>query len=228
MKTLFSVLFTVGVMTLGCSADTRNPEVLALIQDVSELPAELEAMAVGPNEDSPYAQRLRRRESLYLQLHQRGENAVTALATGLSDADVSIRRASALALGALGRGYFVSGRQLAELDILSALAALEDALLDTDDRVRHLATNAIAVMGPEAASAVPQLIIQLQSGDEGDRNTAAIALRQIGRAASAALPALEVALSDPSDDVRTFARLAIDGIDSSETEQSGSQTDGGF
>jgi HEAT repeat protein len=67
-------------------------------------------------------------------------------------------------------------------------------------------------IGPEAQSAVPELITLLSSPDEGSRNSACIALRGIGPTGKPALPALQKSLSDPSKDVRRFAELAIKSI----------------
>lgn len=75
--------------------------------------------------------------------------------------------------------------------------------------MRAWAAQAIGEIGPDAAQAVPALIVMLTDGDEGARNGACIALTGIGPAAKEALPALRTALSDPSADVRGFAKRAI-------------------
>jgi len=179
-----------------------------IVQELRELPTPL---AAGPRSDGTIDPIEERRRELYGRLRQLGDNALPALARGLRDQDVRIRRNVALALNALGGTWF--DRSQPRMDIRACLPALITTLEDSDTNVRAWAAQAIGEIGPDAAQAVPALVAMLVTGDEGSRNSACIALRGIGPAAKAALPALRNALSDPSADVRGFAKRTIEGIE---------------
>lgn len=152
----------------------------------------------------------KRREELYGRLRRLGDDALPALARGLSDPDVRIRRNVALVLNILAGKWYKQSEPA--LNIRPCLSALIAALKDSDASVRARAAHAIGVIGKDAARAIPALLILLRNTDEGSRNGACIALRGIGPAAKRAIPALRHALDDPSKDVRQFARQAIDSI----------------
>jgi len=179
-----------------------------IVQELRGLPTPLQAEMRSDGSMVPTEQR--RRES-YGRLRELGDDAVFALARGLSDPDVQLRRNATLALNALGGTWF--DRSQPKMDIRAALLALIVALDDTDTNVRAWSAQAIGQIGSDAAPAVPALIELLSNEDEGSRNGTSIALRGIGRAATEALPALRRALSDPSADVRGFARRAIERIE---------------
>jgi HEAT repeat protein len=147
---------------------------------------------------------------LYDQIRLLGPEGVLALARGLQDDDVQLRKNAALAISVLA-GAWVDP-SWPKLDIKTALPALIAALQDSEPNVRWWSAQAIGEIGPDAESAVPELITLLSNPDEGSRNSACIALRGIGPAAKTALPVLRNSLSDPSKDVRRFAELAIKSI----------------
>lgn len=192
-----------------CAPDAprpRTPDATVLVEQLRALSTPIRAMGPDTAEET-----LRR--SVYQQLLVLDSEAVTALAQGLRDPDVGMRRNVALAFGVLGGGWwpFECGQRKA--DISAALPALLGALADADPSVRGWSAQAIGGIGANAASAVPALVELLANDDEGSRNSACIALRGIGPPASAALPALRRAREDPSSDVRRFAALAIESIE---------------
>ena len=154
-----------------------------------------------------------RRTELFVRLGELGPEAVSALARGLSDAELGVRRNAALTLAVLGSRWYESGERQSRLDIESALPALTAALRDEDGLVRSRSAQAIGEIGPAAAPAVPALIELLKNKEEGSRIGACIALRGIGPPANAALPVLKRALADPSNDVRRFATNSIAAIE---------------
>jgi HEAT repeat protein len=187
---------------------SNQSEAGQLVQQLRELPTPLPAVPRSDGRPDPVEER---RRELYARLRDLGDDAVFALAIGLSDTDAQLRRNVALALNALGGTWF--DRSQPKMDIRAALLALMVALDDPDTHVRAWSAQAIGQIGPDADQAVPALIAMLTNGDEGSRNSACIALRGIGPAAKAALPALRNALSDPSADVRGFAKRAIERIE---------------
>jgi HEAT repeat protein len=152
-----------------------------------------------------------RRRELYAKLRELGDRALPALARGLRDPDVQLRRNVALFLDASAGGWVDSWRR--KMTIESVLPALIVSLEDQDGRVRELSAQAIGEIGPNAAAAVPALVTLLANVEEGSRNSACIGLTGIGPSATNALPALRNALSDSSEAVRRFARRAIDRIE---------------
>lgn len=82
---------------------------------------------------------------------------------------------------------------------------------DTDTRVN--ACVELAKAGPDAAPAVPALIVALKDSDFLVRRLAANALGVIGPKAKEAIPALKEATKDRDASVRTEAIGAIQGID---------------
>ena len=201
------VVVAIAVALFSCSGSQLD----GLVSELGALPATLgpQIRSDGRAIDDEVA-----RSRLYTQLYYSGEAGVLALGRGLRHEDVQIRRNSALALFALGFGFYPWGDiRLPKLDISPALQDLEGALVDDDARVRASAAQAIGQIGPAAGSAVMRLIDMLDSDVEGDRNSACIALRFIGPPAIEALPALRGALSDPSEHVRRSAELAIAAIE---------------
>ncbi|HET6248433.1 MAG TPA: HEAT repeat domain-containing protein [Tepidisphaeraceae bacterium] len=76
-----------------------------------------------------------------------------------------------------------------------------------DDRAATLA--ALAIIGPDAAAAVPELQTLLGSDDNALRIEIADTLGEIGPRASAAVPALVRMMDNPSFDIRQSASLAL-------------------
>lgn len=178
-----------------------------LVRQLRAFPAALPAIARSDGSIDPVEQR---RQELYARIRALGQRALPALARGLTNSDVQVRRNVALFLNvAAGSWSALTGPRL---DIQSCLPELVTALHDSDARVRGLAAQAIGEIGSLAAPAVPALVA-LTNPDQGSRNSACIGLTGIGPAAREALPALQRALSDRSPDVRRFAQRAIDKID---------------
>jgi len=79
----------------------------------------------------------------------------------------------------------------------AAVAPLANELQrSTDPEVRFQATVALAFIGPDAESAVPQLVSALKDENVAVRRGAARALGQIGPGAASAVPSLIQALQD--------------------------------
>jgi HEAT repeat protein len=123
------------------------------------------------------------RRKLYEELRQLGDAALPALARGLRDSDVRLRRNVALALGALGGTWW--DRAKTRLDITPLLSDLVRALKDEDPLVRNWSAQAIGNIGAGAGPAVPALVALLEKEEES-RISVCGALRQIGPPARAA------------------------------------------
>jgi HEAT repeat protein len=180
----------------------------SLVQQLRPLPTPLPA--TGRSDGSIDPIELQRRE-VYGQIRKLGNDALPALARGLNDPDVRLRKNVALALGALAGTWWDAS--VPAMDIRPLLGELIGALKDEDASVRAWSAQAIGAIGSDAAPAVPALIALLANSDEGSRNSAGIALHGIGPAARDALPALRKALEDPSVNVRRFAKRAIERIE---------------
>ena len=204
-----AALLMVGGAASGRSlTQAESASVDQLVRELATFPAALPATVRSDGRPDLVEER---RRAVYGRLRDMGQDALPALARGLADPDVRIRRNVALFLNAAGGGWW--SRSEPKLDIQSCLPALIAALSDSDPRVRHLAAQAIGTVGPAAASAVPALTTLLSDADEGSRNSACIGLAGVGPAARGALPALRRALTDASSDVRRFAQRAIDRIE---------------
>jgi HEAT repeat protein len=179
-----------------------------LVQELRNLPPILARTERKDGRIDPVEQR---RHAVYARLREIGQPAVPALARGLADPDVGIRRNVALFLIVGGMGLW-SPRE-PRFDLQGLVPALTAALSDSDPTTRGFAAQAISTVGAAAAPAVPALIALLNNADEGSRTGACLGLTGIGPAAKAALPALRRALSDSSDNVRGFAQRAIEKID---------------
>lgn len=179
----------------------------SIVQQLRDLPTPLPGWGRSDGKVDPVE---RRRDTLYRRLLKLGDRALPALARGLEDPDVALRRNVALALDVLANGY--GQRSQERLDVRGCLPALVAALQDPEMYVRAWSAQALGGLGPGAAPAVPALIGLLEQYDEGGRNSACMALGEIGPAAGEALPALRRALRDPSKDLRGFARRAIEKI----------------
>ena len=190
----------------GLSSSVQDPAD-EVVQQLRQLPTPLPATAPSDGTVDPVEQR---RRELYGELRRLGADALPALARGLRDPDVHLRRNVALALNVLAGNWYDRSKE--RMDIRAALPVLIAALQDADGSVRAWSAQAIGEIGPDAAQAVPALVMLLGNADEGSRNSACIALYGIGPAAKAALPALEKALSDPSADLRRFAQRAVEKI----------------
>jgi HEAT repeat protein len=203
-----AVVFAVGCLAPAPREQAESAQADHLVRALGEFPPALKATVRSNGTPDPVEAR---RAVAYQRLRDLGEGAMPALARGLTDPDVRVRRNVALFLAVAGGNWRTPGEP--KLNIESCLNALTGALADSDPRVRQLSAQAVGTIGPAAAPAVPALIKLLEDEDEGSRNSACIGLADIGPAASAAMPALRKALNDPSNDVRRFAQRAIEKIE---------------
>jgi hypothetical protein len=202
-------LFIIGIALTSHARTQSAPEdVSELVRQLGRFPAAISPGVQG-NTGRPLPAE-QQREALFIKLRALGASAVPALRLGLADSDVQIRRNVALYLGWEGGNYARHAPQ--PLDLKPFLSQLVIALRDDDERVKALSAQALAHIGADAVSAVPDLVRLLASPSEGVRNSACIGLAGIGPVAKDALPALRRALDDSSKDVRQFAQRAIDKI----------------
>jgi HEAT repeat protein len=205
--TLLALTGTVAMGPPAGLSSSVQDQAERVVQQLRQLPTPLPATGRSDGSIDPVEQR---RRELYSELRQLGPDALPALARGLKDPDIQLRRNVALALNVLAGNWY--NRSKERMDIRAALPALIAALQDADGSVRAWSAQAIGEIGPDATQAVAALVMLLGNADEGSRNSACIALYGIGPAAKAALPALEKALTDPSADVRRFAQRAVEKI----------------
>jgi HEAT repeat protein len=141
------------------------------------------------------------------------DRVIGALARGLSDQDVPVRRSSAWAMDHLG--VFI-GWDMTGCDVRPAVDAAARALKDEDEEVRSFAAWSLSRMGEKALPAVPALLEAAGDSSSGVRHGAAYALGRIGPKAVEAVPTLEKMLSDDDETVPTFAAEALGRIKSAE------------
>lgn len=102
----------------------------------------------------------------------------------------------------------VAFRRLSEIG-RPAVPALVDLMREHGAPVRGDAFNALANLGPRAASAVPELL-EMLNGDQPElRRDAAWILGTIGPAAESAVPSLTSLLQDPDPRLRDVAARAL-------------------
>src|SRR5687768_6683483 len=182
-------LFTLG-RTQSAAQPNASNRAAVLVQELRQFPAGLPAIA--RSDGSPdLAEEQRRR--VYKELTALGPAAIPALADGLADADVQVRRNVAFFLN-MAAGTWNKSLE-GKLDIRGCLRSLIAALKDPDARVRQLAAQAVGTIGPDASSAVPALVALLAYPDDESRNGACAGLMGIGSRARTALPELRKALS---------------------------------
>jgi hypothetical protein len=191
-------------LSVAAQSSAPPPDAARLVQELAQFPDALRLFPDGhgrlpPNEEHS--------KGIYRELRALGPSANAALASGLTDGDVRVRRNVALYLSWEGGNYSKLAPE--PLDVRPFLDPLARALRDPDQRVKELSAQALAHVGAPAAVAVPDLVRLLSDPAEALRNSACIGLAGIGPAASDALPALRKALSDASKDVRAFAQRAI-------------------
>jgi HEAT repeat protein/lysophospholipase L1-like esterase len=96
----------------------------------------------------------------------------------------------------------------------AVVAALVEALSDTDPVMRAAAAYGLTSIGPAASAAAPRLAAALRAdGAEAVRSAAARALGALGAGAKAGVPALFEALTDPREGVRWSAAEALSKMD---------------
>jgi HEAT repeats len=182
---IFITVFLLSVSGTSLVITRAQSQADILVQQLRDLPTPLPPLT---NSNGVVKPEERRRRQLYDQIRHLGPEGVLALARGLHDDDVQLRKNAALAFNVLAGAWF--DPSWAKLDIKTALPALIAALQDREPNVRGWSAQAIGEIGPDAESAVPELITLLSNQDEGSRNSACIALRGIGPAAKTALPVL--------------------------------------
>jgi HEAT repeat protein len=129
---------------------------------------------------------------------------IPALAAGVDDTDVRVRRATLDVLEAMGQ------------DAVAAVPALVHALSDRDRFVRWAAARALGkVHPPRPETVVAALAALLSDADPDLRLTAATSLREYGSQARAAVPALLILSrsSDPEQRVAAIRTLESAGGD---------------
>jgi hypothetical protein len=172
-------LLLIAAIVAPVMAQTQTPAD-KVVAELRTLPAPLPRPmgSEGPVIESEVTRR-----RLYEELRQLRAEALPALARGLRDPDLRLRRNVALALGALGGTWW--DRAKMPLDISPLLADLVRALKDEDSFVRNWSAQAIGNIGSEAGPAVPALVALLKKEEES-RISVCGALRQIGSPARAA------------------------------------------
>jgi len=86
---------------------------------------------------------------------------------------------------------------------------LSQALKDADRSVRMEAIYALAAIGPDAESVLPQLIETLKATDADVRLAGAYAVPIVGLRSSATLPAIRAALNDRDPRIRAEAASGL-------------------
>ena len=141
------------------------------------------------------------------------QRAVTALIRRISDRNPKVQRAVAEALGRFGQEDVGDDSSLAVLALTKALAENNGQSRADAQQVQIDTSAALGNFGAQAAVAVPQLQIALQSWNPGVQRAAAFALAQIGPMARTAAPALQTTLVDGGKEVRRVAAFALGRID---------------
>lgn len=129
--------------------------------------------------------------------------------TALRDADEDVRLAVLEALANLG------APDLTELPIM--LSRLRNSVERQQFKPCLLIARSLALLGPRAKDAVPDLREMFKAEDRSVRAAALLTLRKIGSAAREAAPELGEALKDTDREMRMQAALALTAIDPSLT-----------
>jgi HEAT repeat protein len=163
------------------------------------------------------------------KLHPEDESrmkaAVDQLVASLGSDDASLRLAAAKGLQSLDVEPDVLGPRLIEMlndsdpivahNLVDAIASLGEPVAEragnalSNAEVRELAVRVLERLGPQAKSAVPDLVAAMASAEGEFRQQMQTVLGQIGPDAAPASGELIRSLSDDSDGVRISALLAI-------------------
>lgn len=144
--------------------------------------------------DNKYARTRLKAVQALGHLGSAGKEAIPTLAKALHDLDEDVRQAAARALAQIGP---------------AAVPVLVQELKHPVFQFSRRAAYGLALMGPEAAEAVPALIPCLKLGAPDVRALAAHALGEIGPPAAKAATALTLLLDDPSKEVTKQAQGAL-------------------
>lgn len=129
------------------------------------------------------------------------QETLPALAVGIDDPDVRVRRATLDVLEAMGHGA------------ASAIPTLVRALSDRDRFVRWAAARALGKVRPrQPETVVPYLAALLGDADPDLRVTAAASLREYGKLARSALPALLAAAQGRDPELRAAAIRTLETV----------------
>jgi HEAT repeat protein len=225
------LLSVAGVLLLGGAAGVggwflyeRSPERTA--QRLRQSSAVTELIA-GLSHESPLVRKAAA-ERLG-DLGKDADQAVPVLEPALADGEAPVRRAALHSLGKLGRESPKAVKSLVEYlkavvrdapddherheEVLALLVSLGPsaatdlglALKDPSDRVRSYAADGLRQLGPNAQTAVPQLLSSLQDGS--GRNDVIKALGAVGPSARDAIEELLKAIKD--EGLRMNAALAV-------------------
>jgi HEAT repeat protein len=160
-----------------------------------------------------------------------GEKPLRVLQNAVDSDNDASRIAGIKAIGEVGKGALSLLPQLCRCatggssDVrefaVATLAAFEDdmavrtllvCLSDDEWRVRWKAAQALAVLGPKAAQAIPQLAATLKDNNWMVRAASAEALGAMGPAARGVRDQLESLLRDPVEEVRAAGRGALSNL----------------
>ncbi len=118
--------------------------------------------------------RMVKRDKIVKVLRANGKESVVALAKGLKDPKVQMRRNASLLLGEFA-GVFGDARE----DITEAIPALAEAVNDKDFNVRVWSMGALKALGPAAEAAIPALETASKDKDKAIKVNAKNALKSI-------------------------------------------------
>ena len=142
-----------------------------------------------------------------------GARAMPMLNQALNDPDPNVRRAAAVTLAREGVDVRLQAADLREEEPPHAVRnqpedvpALQDALTDSDSRIRKVAAQSLGRIGPAARLAAPELALALQDPAAEVRDAASDALERLG---PDAVLALMGALKSHRPDVRETAAWAL-------------------
>jgi HEAT repeat protein/lysophospholipase L1-like esterase len=206
-----------GLATLGEAATPAVPALVAALGDPSRVVRAAAAWALGDVGPAaapavPALRRLLQDEDPFMRagavfglgaIGAGARAAAPAIVAKLDDPDERVRWRAADALAKIGLGA----------DSVDALVRL---VCEVRSPGRGMAAEALGRLGPEAASAVPELIAATSDRRPEVRWRAVWALGRIGPAAKPAVLALRIALADP--DVRWRSAEALGGIGPSAVE----------
>jgi HEAT repeat protein len=149
-----------------------------------------------------------RRRELFEQLRALGEQGVQALARGLTDPDVMLRRNVLLALYAIGHGHSDRG-YVAKVDIGSSIPALVKCFKDPDGLVRAWSLQALTGIEPLPISVKPEIVALLGDPSAGVRLSACAAVGKYGPAAADSRAAVQALTRDQHADVQRCASYVL-------------------
>src|SRR5579883_180498 len=221
--------------------DVDSSEVTASPDDAGGIVEAGDIFALIKCLDDPKARVRSEAANRLAELGPQARRAAPALTKALRDPELFVRQSAAIALGKLGpsarnpvrKEVFKALRDTDEDVRLAALEALLnlgtpdlaelplllDLLGKSVERQQYkpclLIARSLALLGPKAQAAVPDLRAMLKSEDRPVRAAALVALRKIGSPAHEAAPELSEALKDNDSEMRIQTALTLLAIDTS-------------